>query len=110
MKNRFFLALIFALSLVHVGCEEEARPSDPANVKNINSVMSTARVVDYHNGIYYFPFRMAEFGNRLSAFITQHGELKFLGCAASDVDAYGVTSGYFCFFEKRTPLPVDPFQ
>lgn len=56
-----------------------------------------ARVRDHKNNVYYFPF-VTNFGEVLSAFITEHPELQLVAMA---VDVCGGASGYFVVFKEK---------
>lgn len=62
------------------------------------------KIVDYGNGVYYFPFdgvrRKDTVGETLSAFITKHPELQLVTMSSLNSSALG-TIGYLVVFEDK---------
>ena len=109
MKNfvKFVLGLMVCLL---VGCGTD--PMEP--MKNVPTGSKLVKeIVDFGNGVYYFPYIRAEYGRTLSHFIATHPELRYVdaapdgtGDAGGTYDSalsyeYGRTVGYFVVFEKR---------
>lgn len=93
---RRVIVLMTLLGVLVVGCDPA---SDPANVQ---TTMSDG-VIDYGNGVYYFPYTSALFGNKLSAFIKEHEQLELVGLASNGTGGYGTNKGYFVYFRERGP-------
>ncbi|MEK7653951.1 MAG: hypothetical protein AAB345_01555 [Patescibacteria group bacterium] len=103
---KLFLLVITAVAFAClVGCMEDKA----ANVSNVASAYSsTSKIVDYGNGVFYFPYTEAEFGNALSAFLKEHPEwelVTFDGNPDKNKKA-GWLFGYFVGFRKKQ-LPAE---
>lgn len=86
---------------IFAGCVND--PINPANVVNGNEDGLISRVVDYGNGVYYFPMTNADFGNALSSFIEKHPELELVAVTENGTGFNGYDLGYFVVFQERTP-------
>lgn len=88
--------------------------SDAANEQNVagdNGLFE--RVVDYKNGVYYFPYTKAKFGNALSAFLRVNNHVRVAAIAGdgdnglhrgirwNEYNQYGGTNGYFVVVELK---------
>lgn len=89
MKSLRFL--VVASLLTFAACN---RANDPDNVGK--PVVTEA--VDYGNGVYYFPYEEAKFGNALSQFIKRHDELELVAITGDGNGSYGRDTGYFAVF------------
>ncbi len=101
-KNKLFLTLVVvSMAFFLVGCENDA--SDPKNVdaKNIPAAETSAGVLCYGNGVYYFPYTEAEYGNALSRFIKDHPELELVDATGDGHHASGIDRGYFVVFRNK---------
>ena len=103
METEKIFLLILAVLVVSIavipGCSLNG--SDPRNADNVGASSPNA-VVDYHNGVYFFPYRGSEFGNTLSHFIAQHPHLELASIApySTPVD-YAEIKGYFIVFREK---------
>jgi|GEM_PF-6889416 len=104
-KPMSFLAFLFIL-LVGTGCVVNPA-SDPKNVTN----MQTCYVVDYGEGVYFFPYILQDFGNALASFLRQNPSLQVTGIVYStgDADGHFVTCRLKTAAESdRGPFPLLP--
>lgn len=85
------LVLIVAVS----GCNNSA--NDPSSVGH----GPTNEIVAYGNGVYYFPYIGAKFGNSLSTFLESHTELEVVAMTGNGRGAYGTEIGYFVVFRPK---------
>lgn len=105
-KTLATLLVLVVVSLGAIGCGSNA--SDPKNVTSSNPIVVTNRVVDYGNGVYYFTWRMKDFGNELSHFLKAHPDLEVTAMAGDDGNtAYGITVGYFVTFKPKPGRNTD---
>ena len=103
METEKIFLLILAVLIVSIavipGCALNG--SDPGNADNVGNSSPNA-VVDYHNGVYFFPYTGSEFGNTLSHFIAQHPHLELASIAPYSKPANKVTiNGYFVVFHEK---------
>lgn len=85
--------MMVVLLILATACE---RASDPENVGK--PVMTG--VIDYGNGVYYFPYTEAKFGNSLSQFLLQQTDLELVAMAGDGNGSHGSDLGYFAVFRK----------
>lgn len=107
MRRALVVFLCFGMLLVVCGCAPDPNDNDYA-AGNRHNVYDSGReilrpntneIVNYNNGIYYFPFSGADFGNALSVFTHAYSELEQISIAP-DV-AGGHTIGYFVTFRPK---------
>ena len=91
-KIKILFVIIIALSILN-GCYFS---NNKDNVQKINIEKRTDKIVNYGNGIYYFPYIYSELGNTLSAFIEAHPELELV-----DIEYSHKETGYYVIFKKR---------
>ncbi|NTW13892.1 MAG: hypothetical protein HGA31_02580 [Candidatus Moranbacteria bacterium] len=91
--------LLAGLSLSLVGCNADKYAESAANVGK--PATKTAAIIDYGNGVYYFPHTEADFGNALSKFRKDHPELRQTTAVGNGTGGAGSDIGYFVTFEKR---------
>lgn len=84
--------VMIAALILSVACNQA---SDPENVGK----PVAAGVIDYGNGVYYFPCTEAKFGNALSQFIKQHDELELVAMTGDGNGTHGTDTGYFAVFQ-----------
>lgn len=87
---------IILLSVVLVGCQDGC--SGTADDKKSVGVTTTSSnaIVDYTNGVYYFPFTNAEFANQLSKFIKANNtQLELVTICGDCTGSYSPNMGYF---------------
>jgi len=95
-KNLCLLLVMLLGSLFVFGC------GSAANKDNVTVASATpSRIVDYGNGVYYFPNAEADFSNTLSYFIEKHPELELVSMAGDDTATSGFTCGYFVVFRGK---------
>ena len=58
-----------------------------------------AEAINYGNGVYFFPYLGAEFGNTLSGFIAEHINLELVSFSQEQFGFGGV--GYFIIFKEK---------
>jgi len=58
-------------------------------------------VINYGNGVYYFPYKEDEFGVELSLFFKDHRELEFVSFTSNNIGTAGRTVGYFVIFRTK---------
>ncbi|MEI6672086.1 MAG: hypothetical protein WCL02_01675 [bacterium] len=84
----------------------------------LQSTICDGQITDFGNGVYYFGYINADFGNHLSSFIQQHTELSMVAFAPNDalqnqgsnVVGTGQTFGYFVYFKPNVPYPGDTIK
>jgi hypothetical protein len=86
-----FFRLLFVLSslLIIAACNDASDPKNVVQTKPASDV-----VVDYGNGVYYFDYTRASFGNALSKFLSEHN-CRVEAVAGDGTALYGVDEGYF---------------
>ena len=72
--------------------------TDPSNPKNVAKTQVITTVVNYRNGVYFFPYTGAGFGNALSTFIETHKNLEFVSFSE---EQFGGTVGWFVVFKGK---------
>lgn len=92
-----FLTFCFIL-FVGMGCVVNPA-ADPKNVAN----MQTCYVVDYGEGVYFFPYIQQDFGNALASFLRQNPSLQVTGIVYSTGDA----DGHFVTCRMKTAVESD---
>jgi hypothetical protein len=100
MKFHISSILLVASLAILIGCDGAAKKENVAQ-RQVQQVQSVNKVVDYGNGVYYFPFLQSDFANELSAFIGQHPELELVAMTGNGNDLYGANLGYFTYFRKK---------
>ncbi|HBK33882.1 TPA: hypothetical protein DEP34_02620 [Candidatus Uhrbacteria bacterium] len=65
--------------------------------------MQTCYVVDYGEGVYFFPYEHQNFGNALASFLRQNPSLQVSSIAPSSSDSYG----YFVICRMKTVSESD---
>lgn len=73
--------------------------NDVSRVRQVNP--AELPVIDYGNGVYYFPATEANFANNLSAFLYNHPELELVSVTGDGTDVHGRDAGYFVVFRKK---------
>ena len=86
MKYLLVFCLLFA------GCINQTVISDEDSLKY---------VLDYKNGVYYFPYIEKNFARSLSNFKEKNPELKIISMCGDGNGVYGRDSGYFVVVEKQ---------
>jgi hypothetical protein len=97
---------------VSVSVEDEIKSSIEKTVPDVivDEVKKTFEVMDFGNGVRYFPFTGARFGEKLSEFIGSNTNLEFVAFAGDVVQRnqeyvrtcdYGATIGYFVIFREK---------
>lgn len=95
-KLACFLGVMVLTSCLS-GCDDPA-----SNQTNVNiATASTAGIIDYGNGVYYFPYKLDGFGNSLSRFIKDHPEYELIALSGSGQGDYGRDDGYFVVFRVK---------
>jgi len=100
-KGSFLLLLLLTISVSGCGWFKDSDAADPENVGKPTPNF----VVDYGNGIYFFPYTGSDFGNACSHFLGQHPNLEIAGIAI-DEESDGAkkrANGYFVYFRKKHP-------
>ena len=100
-KSSFLPLLLLAFSISGCSWLRDSNAADPENVGK-----STPNfVVNYGNGIYFFPYTGSDFGNACSQFLGQHPELEIAGIAIDEEKdaAQKRANGYFVYFRKKCP-------
>jgi hypothetical protein len=87
--------MFFLLLALLLACEVPST-ADPHNVAN----MQTCYVVDYGEGVYFFPYKKEQFGNALASFLRQNPSLK----VQATTESYG---GYFVICHLKTSIESD---
>ena len=90
-----FMLLIGAIFLISA-CGDSA-----ANSENVDLEYSTTDVIDYGNGVYYFPHTNHSFGNALSSFINANSELELTALTVNIDDDGEGEDGYFAVFRHK---------
>ena len=85
--------------LIAVVCGFTACDSS-ASVENVRPG-AQGQVLDYGNGVYYFPYVGPDFGNALSTFIGQHPGWELQAMTGNGIGFYGANQGYFVCFRKK---------
>jgi hypothetical protein len=62
---------------------------------------STPIIIDFGNGVKYFPFTGKEFGKKLSEFLGNNTNLEEKVVAPDDFNSYGIIKGYFITFREK---------
>jgi len=109
MKSFVRFMLVVAVCLF-ASCGKN--PTEVMRGQNSGGVRFT-EIVDFGNGVYYFPYVRADFGRNLSRFIAEHPELRYVDAAPDGTGSrdgtydsmsgyeHGRTVGYFVVFEPR---------
>ncbi|MFA5013265.1 MAG: hypothetical protein WC520_01735 [Candidatus Paceibacterota bacterium] len=108
MKKFFGIGIvaIILLAALCIGCTDKSPANSPANSNNVlASPLGGAPY--YGNGVYYFPFTDANFGNQLAGVLKQRVELKILA-SALDVEGSGVEHGYWIIFQENRTSLLEP--
>ncbi len=89
------------VTLVYV--EDEIKSSIEKTVSDpiINETKKSFDGRDFGNGVRYFPFTGARFGEKLSEFIGSNTNLEFIALSGDDTGPYGTTKGYFVTFREK---------
>lgn len=98
--RKFLLVIIIGIVIASgmTGCTKlPDYANDPENV----GISKRVNVVDYGNGVYYFPYDEANFANALSVFIRDHQNLKLVSFSGNGNGTYGVDKGYFVVFANK---------
>ncbi|MCP6720078.1 MAG: hypothetical protein KJI72_01995 [Patescibacteria group bacterium] len=104
MKKRIISPLLATFAVIAlVGCDPAAQPPD----ENTPTDTSLESVMDYGNGVYYFPQDGSRFGNALSEFIADHPDLELVAFADNGKGAFGLSIGHFIVFRNRVDTPPD---
>jgi hypothetical protein len=94
------LSILLAVCLVGclnlVGCVNQAN-----NPKNVAPVAIEQGIINYGNGVYYFDYVGAEFGNALATFIRQHPDYQVITVTMDGSYGYGKTAGYFVVVKEK---------
>lgn len=95
--KKLFVTLFFisiAIVVLFPSCD------GAADKKNVGAPAQTlVKIIDYHNGLYYFDGLNEDFANKLSAFIGEHPELELGSMVANGSGAQGDDKGYFVYFK-----------
>lgn len=91
--------MLFLLLMSLLACNPDPS-ADPRNVTH----MQTCYVVDYGEGVYYFPYMQEKFGNALASFLRQNPTLQVTGIASSAIDT---NRGYFVTCRLKTVAESD---
>ena len=94
--KKLFVLLFLTSVFTFLSCNNT---SDEKSVKTTKQV--DAKVVDYHNNVYYFACTQENFANALSQFINKHQELQLVAMTGDGTGTYGVDDGYFVVFKKN---------
>lgn len=70
-----------------------------ANPDKVSQTTESNKIVDYDNGVYYFPYARAEYAKALSNFIGDHPDLRLVSQTGDPIS--GQDQGYFVVFEPR---------
>jgi len=88
--------------------EQRAEAANIAsNPDNVRTIIGDSNIVDYGQGVFYFPYVKAEFGNNLSAFLKNHPNLEVASIAPDSIHVNGfdgdwsATVGYFVTFREN---------
>ena len=87
---------VLSLGLI-IGCSSDAADRSKVLVNPVTS----KEVVEYPNGVYFFPFTNAKYCNELSAFIGKHPNLEFVGATGNGTGPYGYNQGYIVVFRTK---------
>lgn len=94
--NRLSIACtLFVCALSVFACAGSA--SDSGDVKK----NSSAKYIDYGNGVFYFPCTGDDFGNALSKFITGHPKCTVSSMASDGAHISGIDAGYFVVCQPK---------
>ena len=96
MKSVFILSVVVFLAIIIGGCGNAA-----SNSANVRTDADIKIAVDYHNGVYYFSTKEADFPNALSSFIQTHKELELIAMTGDATGDYGKDVGYFVVFRPK---------
>ncbi|MDO8669543.1 MAG: hypothetical protein Q7K65_04585 [Candidatus Buchananbacteria bacterium] len=100
--KKYLALVIIVVIIVCSGCNDAANPGNVAyNDMAIHPPIGINAVVNYQNGVYYFPFTESEYGNALSLFNAIHPELEVTAMSPNDTGGYGRTVGYFVTFRVK---------
>lgn len=108
------LAVLLSIFVTSCGKEQAGKPEfkfqsvywvEPRG--HLFTLVDRMEYQDYHNGIYYFPYRGNNFGKILSAFIRHHPELELVSFTTNDTGIDGITVGYFVYFKNKQQESVD---
>ena len=89
--KRFLLLIVPTLFLL-AACDQAA---DPKNVVGYDNTVQGNMFVDYGNGVFYFPYTEADFGNKLAQFRKQHSEWHIVAVTGNGTGYNGVDQGYW---------------
>jgi len=94
--------LSILLVLFCVSCDSPA--ADPKKVVTNAEISS---VVDYGEGVYYFPYIQQNFGNALASFLRKNPSLQVTAIAGNGALGYGADMGYFVTCQTKTVAESD---
>ena len=88
--------LLLAFVLVCVGCEDNTQfnPKGP---------IAASKVMNYGNGIYYFPYKGRDFPQVLEAYSTDN-ELEIVSITGDGTGPQGYDRGYYVIMKKKGSL------
>lgn len=89
MKN---IIMICLSAILFVGCIEQTV---------ITSGDAVSKVIDYKNGVLYFPYTRSDFAKVLSAYREKHPEIKIISICGNGNDTNGRDAGYFVIVEQQ---------
>lgn len=69
-----FFDFVLVAALIYFVISRTNSSSSAGNTENVRQSAGTP--LDYGNGVYYFPFTEADFGNALSAYLEQNPETR----------------------------------
>lgn len=94
--------LSILLVLFYVGCDSPA--ADP---KKVVTNAEVSAVVDYGEGVYYFPYVQQNFGNALASFLHKNPSLQVSAIAGEGAGIDGIDVGYFVVCRTKTITESD---
>lgn len=105
MRKNLALLFFCFLFIFAIGCgsKDAKRQNNPKNVAFDNGEQKS-EILNYGNGVYYFPYIQDDFANALSAFRGQYPELELITITPI-YDPNTVTTvlkGYLVCFKKQT--------
>lgn len=93
MKSFFIAVAVLSATFSLAGCDSASNP------KNVGQ--GACSVVDYRNGVLYFPCTEDAFANSLSQYRESHSDLDVVSIAGNGNGTYGHDQGYFVVVTKK---------
>jgi hypothetical protein len=101
------LLCVMFFAVFFVCCGHWVDSAKVRNSQNGSSEVKFTEIMDFGNGVYYFPYIRENFGNSLSNFIGNHPELEYVNSTGDGTGGGGYENGrdmgYFVVFREKKP-------